>query len=186
MSVPLLYKVRQRSWSDCPPPSRLIQRTSVMTLSVAGIFKEIVTIMLSSTVFGDELTPINVTGLCIALTGIGLYNYLKYKLMMRNTSTQGSYRLDEQEDSYTEMGGNTLPTGGRADRSGDYTQLPRGTSPVELAGRKVGLSSEEEAERQRLREEEADMAGWNSSGTVRTGDGYDDDRSSSSTSSRTA
>lgn len=57
----------------------LIQRTSVVTLSVAGIFKEVSTIFLSTLIFHDELTPINISGLCVALTGIAMYNYLKYR-----------------------------------------------------------------------------------------------------------
>ncbi|GAA5823356.1 hypothetical protein JCM11251_007578 [Rhodosporidiobolus azoricus] len=57
----------------------LIQRTSVVTLSVAGIFKEVAVIFLSTVLFGDELTPINVSGLCVTIFGIALYNYLKYR-----------------------------------------------------------------------------------------------------------
>ncbi|GAC97721.1 permease of the drug/metabolite transporter [Pseudozyma hubeiensis SY62] len=67
----------------------LIKRTSVVTLSVAGIFKEVLTIALASSVFGDELTPINVTGLCITILGIALYNYLKYRLITRGADSIG-------------------------------------------------------------------------------------------------
>jgi len=146
-----------------------------MTLSVAGIFKEIATILLSSSVFGDELTPINVTGLCVALTGIGLYNYLKYRLMIRNNleGQGGDHRLEE-EDSCTEMGGTVLPTtNGARDGSRAYTQVSRNGTRVETE-REVVESTKEELERRRRCEEEADMAGWNNSGTIRTGDGYDD------------
>lgn len=59
----------------------LIKRTSVVTLSVCGIFKEVATIFISSLVFGDILTIINIIGLCITLFGIGLYNWLKFKLI---------------------------------------------------------------------------------------------------------
>ncbi|TNY17456.1 triose-phosphate transporter family-domain-containing protein [Rhodotorula diobovata] len=47
----------------------LIQRTSVVTLSVAGIFKEVITIFLSTVLFHDQLTPINVSGLCVTIFG---------------------------------------------------------------------------------------------------------------------
>ncbi|KAI8100044.1 triose-phosphate transporter family-domain-containing protein [Halteromyces radiatus] len=57
----------------------LIKRTSVMTLSVCGIFKEVATIFISTIVFGDKLTVINIFGLCITLFGIGLYNWLKIR-----------------------------------------------------------------------------------------------------------
>lgn len=59
----------------------LIKRTSVLTLSVCGIFKEVATIFISSLVFGDILTIINIVGLCITLFGIGLYNWLKFRVM---------------------------------------------------------------------------------------------------------
>jgi solute carrier family 35 protein C2 len=155
-----------------------------MTLSVAGIFKEIATIMLSSTVFGDELTPINVTGLCVALTGIGLYNYLKYKLMIKNNlGQQGSSRVATDEESCTEMGGTILPSGRGAGVGGIgndvYTRLSRDETQVEMEGQGVELTKEE-LERRRRREEEADMAGWQQSGISRTGNGYDDGSSNSS------
>ncbi|OZJ02586.1 hypothetical protein BZG36_03651 [Bifiguratus adelaidae] len=57
----------------------LIQRTSVVTLSVCGIFKEVATIFVSSMIFGDILTPVNIFGLCVALCGIALFNWLKVK-----------------------------------------------------------------------------------------------------------
>ncbi|CAO3689958.1 unnamed protein product [Rhizopus stolonifer] len=58
----------------------LIKRTSVVTLSVCGIFKEVATIFISSLTFGDVLTIVNIIGLCITLFGIGLYNWLKLKI----------------------------------------------------------------------------------------------------------
>ena len=42
------------------------------------MFKEVITIFLSTVVFHDELTPINISGLCVAIVGIGLYNWMKY------------------------------------------------------------------------------------------------------------
>ncbi|UZJ54354.1 hypothetical protein CBS101457_003674 [Exobasidium rhododendri] len=162
----------------------LIQRTSVMTLSVAGIFKEIATILISSSVFGDELTPINVTGLCIALAGIGLYNYLKYRLMMRNNFQQRDTSnlltsSTNNEINGTEMGGTNLPPTGLG---GSYTSLSREDTQVEMEGDVIELTKEE-LERRKRRDEEADMIGWSHSGTIRTGDGYDDDHSNSSSSS---
>lgn len=90
----------------------LIKRTSVVTLSVCGIFKvrnehrlntftkhsncyiqEVATIALSSMVFGDRLTVINIIGLCITLFGIGLYNWLK----MRNTTVQSRMQARDHE-----------------------------------------------------------------------------------------
>ena len=59
----------------------LLKRTSVVTLSVCGIFKEVLTITTGASVFGDELTPINVSGLMVTIASIAAYNYMKvYKM----------------------------------------------------------------------------------------------------------
>lgn len=59
----------------------LLQRTSVVTLSIAGIFKEIVTITSAGLVFKDQLTSINILGLIITLIAIISYNYIKIRQM---------------------------------------------------------------------------------------------------------
>ena len=59
----------------------LLQRTSVVTLSICGIFKEVVTIAVAGIVFKDPLTPINITGLCVTIGSIGAYNYIKITKM---------------------------------------------------------------------------------------------------------
>ncbi|KAF2996489.1 Triose-phosphate Transporter [Curvularia kusanoi] len=59
----------------------LLKRTSVVTLSICGIFKEVVTITTANLVFNDPLTPINLTGLVVTIGSIALYNYMKIKKM---------------------------------------------------------------------------------------------------------
>ena len=59
----------------------LIMRTSVVTLSVCGIFKEVLTISAASVAFGDELSPINISGLVVTILSIAAYNVLKYTKM---------------------------------------------------------------------------------------------------------
>ncbi|KAF3935402.1 hypothetical protein ABW20_dc0102799 [Dactylellina cionopaga] len=59
----------------------LLRRTSVVTLSICGIFKEVVTISASATIFHDILTPINITGLMVTILSIVGYNYIKIKKM---------------------------------------------------------------------------------------------------------
>ncbi|GAA5883759.1 hypothetical protein JCM16303_002356 [Sporobolomyces ruberrimus] len=91
----------------------LIQRTSVVTLSVAGIFKEVAVIFLSTIVFHDVLTPINVSGLVVTIFGIALYNYLKYRQFTnaqtsagahkiadsgRDTADESQFEIDDQEE----------------------------------------------------------------------------------------
>jgi solute carrier family 35, member C2 len=59
----------------------LLQRTNVVTLSICGIFKEVVTITAAEMVYHDPLTPINVSGLLITIGSIASYNYLKITKM---------------------------------------------------------------------------------------------------------
>ncbi|KAI8576049.1 hypothetical protein K450DRAFT_258640 [Umbelopsis ramanniana AG] len=55
----------------------LIKSTNTITLSVAGISKEVVIITLSVLIYGDVLTPINLLGLAVSIIGIIAYNYYK-------------------------------------------------------------------------------------------------------------
>lgn len=65
----------------------LLQRTSVVTLSICGIFKEVVTISAAAIAFDDEaLTPINISGLLITIASIAAYNYLKIVKMRNETA----------------------------------------------------------------------------------------------------
>jgi solute carrier family 35 protein C2 len=86
----------------------LLQRTSVVTLSIAGIFKEVVTISAAGLVFGDPLTPINVSGLFVTIGAIAAYNYIKITKMradallevkMREQQEARGLRDDESDDS---------------------------------------------------------------------------------------
>ncbi|CAB63500.2 Golgi phosphoenolpyruvate transmembrane transporter Pet3 [Schizosaccharomyces pombe] len=70
----------------------LIQKTSIVTLSVCGILKEIITIIASTLFYHDILLPINIVGLVITLCGIGVYNY--YRI------TKGNKKEAEKEVEY--------------------------------------------------------------------------------------
>lgn len=65
----------------------LLQRTSVVTLSIAGIFKEVVTISTATLVFDDKLTAINISGLCVTIGAICAYNYIKITKMRKEAQT---------------------------------------------------------------------------------------------------
>ncbi|KAB5536353.1 solute carrier family 35 member C2 [Coniochaeta sp. 2T2.1] len=69
----------------------LLKRTSVVTLSIAGIFKEAVTITASLFVFGDTLTPVNVSGLFVTMGSIAAYNYMKIA-KMRQEAQEAAHR----------------------------------------------------------------------------------------------
>jgi solute carrier family 35, member C2 len=65
----------------------LLQRTSVVTLSIAGIFKEAVTISAAAIVFGDTMTPVNIIGLFVTLFAIAAYNWIKISKMREQAQT---------------------------------------------------------------------------------------------------
>ena len=78
----------------------LLQRTSVVTLSICGIFKEVVTIAAAGIVFKDPLTPINITGLLVTIGSIIAYNYIKIMKMRRDArkDVAGEPKFPEDED----------------------------------------------------------------------------------------
>ena len=62
----------------------LIGSTSALTFMVAGVFKEIVTVLVAHATFGDEFTPMNGFGLAVLISGVCLYNYQKYRKLQRD------------------------------------------------------------------------------------------------------
>ncbi|PSK35673.1 hypothetical protein C7M61_004462 [Candidozyma pseudohaemuli] len=58
---------------------KLLSVAQVLTLSIAGIFKELLTIMLGLILFGDRLSAINCVGLVITFFDILWYNYYRYQ-----------------------------------------------------------------------------------------------------------
>ena len=69
---------------------RVVQLSSGLTLSVAGIFKEVLTVAASAVFLGDRLTIYNVTGLCLCLVGIGLYNRMQLRKMQAAASDEAA------------------------------------------------------------------------------------------------
>lgn len=82
----------------------LLQRTSVVTLSIAGIFKEVVTISAAGLVFHDPLTPINVSGLFVTIGAIAAYNWIKIRKMRQEAVEDVVRANDEAEDGSGEDG----------------------------------------------------------------------------------
>jgi solute carrier family 35 protein C2 len=76
----------------------LLKRTSVVTLSICGIFKEVVTIGTANLVFKDPLTPINLTGLVVTIGSIAAYNYMKIKKMREDARMNA--HLQNQGEQY--------------------------------------------------------------------------------------
>ncbi|XP_021094679.1 solute carrier family 35 member C2 isoform X3 [Heterocephalus glaber] len=55
----------------------LVSRTSSLTLSIAGIFKEVCTLLLAAHLLGDHITLVNWLGFALCLSGISLHVALK-------------------------------------------------------------------------------------------------------------
>jgi solute carrier family 35 protein C2 len=66
----------------------LLQRTSVVTLSIAGIFKEVVTILTAGRIFDDTMTIVNLSGLAVTIGAIAGYNYIKVTKMRHEAMVQ--------------------------------------------------------------------------------------------------
>lgn len=102
----------------------LLQRTSVVTLSIAGIFKEVVTISAAAIVFGDVLTPINISGLFVTIGAIAAYNWIKITKMredaLRDVVEQ---HIKEEESDGEEEDWNTAE-GTYVTADGDIMPVP--------------------------------------------------------------
>lgn len=89
----------------------LLKRSSVVTLSIAGIFKEVLTISVAALVFDDRLTPINISGLIITIGAIGAYNWIKLSKMrdeaQMDVQNKDSYQQAQSGSSSSERGGSS-------------------------------------------------------------------------------
>jgi len=75
----------------------LLKRTSVVTLSVCGIFKEVLTISTGALVFGDKLTPVNLSGLLVTISSIAAYNYMKINQMRQSSKREAAEQIKAEE-----------------------------------------------------------------------------------------
>uniref|UniRef100_A0A3Q1B0V9 Solute carrier family 35 member C2 n=1 Tax=Amphiprion ocellaris TaxID=80972 RepID=A0A3Q1B0V9_AMPOC len=55
----------------------LVSRTSSLTLSISGIFKEVCTLLLAASLMGDRMNAVNWLGFAVCLSGISLHVGLK-------------------------------------------------------------------------------------------------------------
>ncbi|KAI9232433.1 MAG: triose-phosphate transporter family-domain-containing protein [Podila humilis] len=79
---------------------KLIKNTGTVTLSVAGISKEIVIISLSMLIFGDRLTFVNLLGLLVSISGIMAYNYDKIRKLQHGSLGSGDYEILSQHSRH--------------------------------------------------------------------------------------
>lgn len=78
---------------------QLLSVAQVLTLSIAGIFKELLTIMLGSLIFGDTLSPINCAGLAITFLDILWYNYFRFTEPEAPSPKSGYSTLPQDSES---------------------------------------------------------------------------------------
>ncbi|KAK1999169.1 triose-phosphate transporter [Colletotrichum falcatum] len=102
----------------------LLQRTSVVTLSIAGIFKEVVTISAAALVFNDRLTPINFVGLITTMGAIVAYNYIKITQMREDAQK-------EVQRGHMEAASGSSSSGSDNDDGGEETGLLRNSTDYE-------------------------------------------------------
>lgn len=110
----------------------LLKRSSVVTLSIAGIFKEVLTIAVAALVFDDRLTPINISGLVITLIAIGGYNWIKLSKMRNEAQmdvhNKAAYQEPQSASSSDDRGSSSdseeEETGLLAHKDDDYENGP--------------------------------------------------------------
>lgn len=94
----------------------LLQRTSVVTLSIAGIFKEVITITAASLVFDDQLTFINLIGLLVTMAAIIAYNYVKIMKMRRDAEAERNGRYQPPDSPISSSGSDSDDEDGDGNR----------------------------------------------------------------------
>lgn len=80
-TLPLLLSPGILAFCMTSTEFELIRRTSVVTLSVSGMFKEVLTVLAGTIVFGDHLAVSNIWGVLVTLGGISWYNWIKIQKM---------------------------------------------------------------------------------------------------------
>lgn len=81
----------------------LLQYASLLTLSIAGIFKELLTIFVSWVVFGDKLSTINIIGLIITFADIVWYNIYRFE-----QNLEAVKRNEPEENEYVDIELNSM------------------------------------------------------------------------------
>ncbi|KAK1079480.1 hypothetical protein LTR33_006355, partial [Friedmanniomyces endolithicus] len=59
----------------------------------------VLTISAAAMVFGDELSPINISGLIVTIASIAGYNYLKYSTMTKEARKEAHQAIRDEAES---------------------------------------------------------------------------------------
>ena len=89
-TIPLLLSPGILAFGMTSAEFELIRRTSVVTLSVGGMFKEVLTVLAGTIVFGDHLAVSNIWGVLVTLGGIAWYNWIKVQKMKEENDSGGN------------------------------------------------------------------------------------------------
>lgn len=81
----------------------LLQYASLLTLSIAGIFKELLTIFVSWVVFGDKLSFLNIIGLIITFADIVWYNIYRFE-----QNAEAAKRNEPEENEFVDIELNSM------------------------------------------------------------------------------
>jgi solute carrier family 35 protein C2 len=92
-TIPLLLSPGILAFLMTSTEFELIRRTSVVTLSVSGMFKEVLTVLAGTVVFGDQLAVSNIWGVLVTLGGIGWYNWIKVQKMRQESTAEKDYEM---------------------------------------------------------------------------------------------
>lgn len=125
----------------------LLQRTSVVTLSICGIFKEVLTISTASIIFADELTPINASGLVVTIATMAYYNYTKMRAMREDARREAHVAVEQEyAESLAAGGSEHAETHGRRMNGGVGNARPRAnTGDLIRASLSVSVNGEQPA-----------------------------------------
>ena len=103
--IPLLLIPGVLAFAMTSTEFELIRQTSVVTLSVSGMFKEVLTVLAGTVVFGDKLAVANVWGVLVTLGGIAWYNWIKVQKMRAESlaGVEDDGKVEEGDDERYEM-----------------------------------------------------------------------------------
>ena len=111
----------------------LLKRTSAVTLSVCGIFKEVLTISAAGLIFGDKLTTINISGLVVTIASIAAYNYMKMQKMRDGAKREAHQQMAADEPMLSTEEGSVKGTGEHARKASTTGGLIRHSLSVNVA-----------------------------------------------------
>ena len=95
-------------------------------MSIAGIAKEVTTITISAWFFGDELTPLNITGVAITICGGSPLHYLFFRLVLTvllGIALFTYHKYQKSLDSSIQLDGHGNPVESSELEDGAYLEL---------------------------------------------------------------